>query len=156
MIVDTRTWKSAFQKHAAGVVLVFLGGFIAINGWKIGAGSLSAPGSGFTSVLLGLVLVGMSVGLFFVRGSSDALEEKFADQQIIWRDLATPSLILLALFAFVIALPHAGYAICTFALATLVSILNGIKPVWGLVVGTSVSAGAFLIFKLLLGVPLPA
>lgn len=101
---------------------------VAVASFRLGLGTFSAPGSGFTpfgaSVLLGILSL---VCFLQARG-----REKSAEVQPLFRGKLWPRVILVfvALVAYAQLIPFGGYSMTTFLLMAFLFRIAGQKKAW--------------------------
>jgi putative tricarboxylic transport membrane protein len=104
---------------------------VSVASFRLGLGTVSAPGSGFTpfgaSVLLGILSL---VCFLQARG-----REKSAAAQPLFRGMLWPRVILvfLALLAYAQLIPLGGYSMTTFLLMAFLFRIAGQKKAWRVV-----------------------
>jgi hypothetical protein len=137
-----------------GLVFIALGIIFCAGGLKYKLFHFGSPGAGFFPFLFGLVLIGLSISLFFVSlFAVKKPSEKFFAQDDSLRKIL---LAVGALLAYILLLPYTGFLIITFLF--IVFMFRFIEPAnW-----TSTILSAFLttvicfvLFELWLGVQLP-
>jgi hypothetical protein len=132
---------------AAGAVFLYLA-------WDLSVGTLARPGPGLMPRLVAFGLLGAAVLALFepVREGAevDALPDRAGERR--------QGLVLVSLAAYAAAIPLAGFLLSTAAVMSLISwILNKDRVVKrALVIGVTVAVVIDLVFRLLLGVNLPA
>jgi putative tricarboxylic transport membrane protein len=128
-----------------GLALLALG-----EGWrtwdKIG-------GTGFMPVIIGIIFTLLGLGLLFCRPDPEKDQPIFGTDQAGWRRVGL-TCIIFALF--VLAIPFVGYAIGTTVFLTMIFKIMGVNR-WrtGFMFGIIASASTYVIFKILLSMPLP-
>jgi len=98
--------------------------YIAFEGYRLEIGTLRAPQAGFLVFWSGIVLSGLSMGLFFQASLSKEEKEK----EMLWRGrqwLKGVKLIL-GLLVYVLVLNWMGFLLSTFLL--LLFLLKGLEP----------------------------
>jgi hypothetical protein len=128
-----------------GLALLALG-----EGWrtwdKIG-------GTGFLPVIIGIMFSLLGLGLLFWRHASDEDPPIFGTEEKGWRRVGL-TCILFSLF--VLSIPLVGYAIGTIVFMTILFKIMGVAR-WrtGFVFGVVGAVSTYVIFKILLSMPLP-
>jgi putative tricarboxylic transport membrane protein len=128
-----------------GLALLALG-----EGWrtwdKIG-------GTGFMPVIIGIIFSLLGFGLLFNRRASEEDQPLFGTEQAGWRRVAL-ACIIFALF--VLTIPFVGYVIGTIVFLTILFKIMGVVR-WrtGFIFGVVGSISTYVIFKILLSMPLP-
>lgn len=113
-------------------------------------GSVSQPGSGFFPALIGVALVVFAaVALFAPSAKPEEAQSPARGEVAVW-------IVIIALLAYVLALPHLGFIPSTAAIILL--LLRGIGGVpWrNSLIAAIVAAVACYVLFTRLGVPLPA
>lgn len=107
-----------------------------------------APDSGFLPLVYGILLTGLALATAVEVWRADAAPPQ---------EFRKPLLVLVILAAAVSALPVAGFVICVFALLFLLYAVVERRP-WlpALAVSAATTGALYLVFKVWLGVPLPA
>ena len=137
--------------RVAGSLFFLLGLAAAIEGVRLDLGTPSEPQPGFYPFLAGLLLMGLSVLLIVqdLRGHSDGAEP--------FVQLKAPLLALAGLVAFVAFLRPLGYVPATAILIVILLRVLDVGKWWGYVLAAVlVPIGTYLLFDLLLGIPLPS
>ncbi|MBI4012913.1 MAG: tripartite tricarboxylate transporter TctB family protein [Candidatus Rokubacteria bacterium] len=139
---------------SAGLWLV-VGLVVAVTSARYGLGSLDAPDTGFMPFLAGTVIaLCAAVGLAEAtvrRGRGEGWRPLFGG--VAWH---RPLIVALALAAYVLALPRAGFVVATALF--LGFLFRAVEPVgWPLTVAGSLLAtlGAYAVFELWLQAQLP-
>jgi len=128
-----------------GLALLALG-----EGWrtwdKIG-------GTGFMPVIIGIIFSLLGLGLLFRRPDPEKDEPFFGTEQAGWRRVG---LAFITFALFVLTIPFIGYAIGTIVFLTILFKIMGVVR-WrtGFIFGIIGSASTYVIFKILLSMPLP-
>jgi putative tricarboxylic transport membrane protein len=121
----------------------------AITAWRLGLWQAGAPGPGLFPLLAALMLFGTSIGAAMQR-PGDLGGAEPADRTRLLR-------YALAMLAFAIAFGLLGVVLATFGF--VVGVLRGIERLrWSqaLAVAALLAALSWIVFRQLLGVPLPA
>ena len=141
------------------IVFVLIGLGVALQGGRLGFGTLTEPGPGFMPVIVGtaLFVFGAAQALMTLRESAarpvpaTALDP--AARSTIARE---PLLLLAALGAYVALLPLAGYLVATALLVVAVLRLMGVTGIGRLALGSVIAAvTSYVLFGRLLGIDLP-
>lgn len=138
----------------SGVILLALATAILIEANKLGLGSLKTPESGLFSFMLAIVLAILSLVLL-----RQAIKEKDERRSPLlaeatnWKKIG---MTLGALLAYAFLLEPIGYLVSSFFLIVFLLLAVEAQKWWlTIVVAFLSSAGSYLIFDLLLNVPLP-
>jgi putative tricarboxylic transport membrane protein len=138
---------------ASGAVLVALGLFIISEAWQWDYLTPEGPGPGFFPLWYGIAMVLLAAALILTAVLSDRVSLPMnMEWPRVRRALAT-----WAAFAIAIALLTVLGFVLSFAFFTfyLVRVLYGQSTKVAATVAVSCAAGFFVVFPLLLGVPLP-
>ena len=122
---------------------------------KYGVGTFHAPGPGFITFFAGLILIVLSLGLFFSNFRNQA------DRNNLWNlwaglEFGKVLYVLLLLVAYVIFLKPVGFLITTFLLLVLLFRVKGsyrFKTL--LLMSLLVTAGSYLVFEIWLKAQFP-
>jgi putative tricarboxylic transport membrane protein len=130
-------------------VFLALGVGACLEAHRLGFGSVLAPQPGFFPWFGGLVLVGLSLGLF-----GQAWRGRDADLSPAG-EWTRPAMLLAALVLYVPLLEPVGYPIATIALCT--AALRVLESRWSVALGVSIgiALATFFLFKRVLGIELP-
>ncbi len=128
-----------------GLALLALG-----EGWrtwdKIG-------GTGFMPVMIGIIFSLLGLGLLFSRPDPEKDQPIFGTEQAGWRRVG---LTCITFALFVLTIPFIGYVIGTIVFLTILfKIMGVIRWRTGFMYGIVGSASTYVIFKILLSMPLP-
>jgi hypothetical protein len=133
-----------------GLFLLSLTYFLFARSLKFG--SLSAPKVGFMPQLIGGVAVVVS-GVLFVEalmGKGDKKEVKLDT------DMKSLVLVILSIAAYILTLDILGYLVSSSLLLLAIFTIGGVKGWVRRIIISLISSGAFyVIFKVLLDIPLP-
>lgn len=102
--------------------------------------------------ILSLLLV--LQGVFFAP--EEVREDAFSGSKLIGRHLLAPAVLIALLGLYLLVLEWSGFLISTPVFLLAVMTVLGTGPVRSAAVGIAFTAGAYIVFALLLGVPLPA
>lgn len=140
-------------QRITGIVLLAVAGLViqqAIFVLRINDGG--QPGSGFLPFGLGIILAALAIALIAVNLGPDA------EKSALWAAGAwvRPLLSVLLFAAYALALEKLGYIISVFALVFLwLMVVERKKWLQAVIPGILSAVGVWLIFGLLLNVPLP-
>src|SRR5262245_2328095 len=135
------------------VLLVVAGVYLALAA-KLPFGGVARPGAGFYPVLVAVFAVVVAVAATasaFRGGAREATDAPELDAAARRRVLMSAA----ALAAFCFALPWIGYPVAAFAFVTVVQRSLGGRWSTALLTGALSAAGSYLLFAVLLDVPLP-
>lgn len=116
--------------------------FFAIGAYRLGLGSLKAPGPGFIIFFASIVLLLFSVYGFLSAKGGTPLRLAFSRKGLIRVLLVIISLLLYAKF-----MPVLGYLLSTFVLTCFLLFLNGIKIHKAVVLSVLVSLLSWYVFS---------
>lgn len=128
-----------------GLALLALG-----EGWrtwdKIG-------GTGFMPVIIGIIFSLLGLGLLFGRRASEENQPIFGIEERGWRRVGM-TCILFSLF--ILTIPFVGYTLGTIVFLTILFKIMGVDR-WrtGFIFGVVGAVSTYVIFKILLSMPLP-
>ena len=130
-----------------------IGFYVAFEGYRLGLGSLHKPMPGFLIFWTGIILAGLSIGLF----SQTFLSSKGA-KKTLWEGFQWPRGLKLmsALIVYVLIFKWLGFILGTFFL--LLFLFKGLEPQkWSaaLILSIETTILCFFIFKVLLEVQFP-
>ena len=151
-----KRWKALLQGEVlAGLFLSGLGTFILLRALSLDYTSDIGPGPGFLPLWLGIVIIGLSLLLIFAT-----LRKPFAPNILSHENPNKPSRSLVSWFAImmgVVLLTTLGFY-ASFALLTAFFVLAMEKRSVPVVVAVAAGSafGFYLIFSLVLRVPLPS
>lgn len=139
---------------ATSMFWLFVSVIVSVASFRLGLGTFSAPGSGFTpfgaSVLLGI----LSIVCFL-----QAMErETSAEVQSLFSGMLWPRVIWVfaALFAYAQLLPFGGYSITTFLLMAFLFWIAGQKKAWKVAISSlATTAISYYIFSTWLNLQFP-
>ena len=122
---------------------------------KYGVGTFHEPGPGFITFFAGVILIVLSLALFFSNFRHQADRSSLRS---LWAGLETGKIfyVLLLLVAYVFFLKPVGFLITTFLLLFLLFRVKGsyrVKTV--LLISLLVTAGSYLVFEIWLKAQLP-
>ena len=137
------------------IVWFLVGLGFTLGGLRLGFGNFGAPGPGFLPVLVGGILSGLSIGLFFrsLLAKTKPQAVSFWKEKGSWKKVAFT---LLSLILYLALLNYLGYLLTTFLfLGYLVKFIG--KRGWGLSIFVSILATlvSYSLFARWMGVPLP-
>ena len=134
----------------SSLFLVTLGGFMAWQAETLSIGTAHRPGPGFFPFYLGLLLVGVSLIIFF-----QGLKQQPGDAETgIKRGRVFLALAAIFIYAFIMEL--AGYLLSTFFLMLLLLRMMARKDWWfAPLISLLISFGSYVLFKVWLQVLLP-
>ena len=137
-----------------GLFFLIIGLICLIQGYRLSPGTLSAPGAGFFPFTLSLILVLLSLILFF-----KSLKTRLARMDGIirigtrWKHLLF-ALAVLIIFGY--AIKPVGYILCSFMMLILLfKFVEGRSWRSALILSTSCTLISYVVFAKYLGVPLP-
>lgn len=137
-------------------IWILLGIGLCIESSIIGLGSVSEPGTGFMSFVVGLVIIILAILMRFefTKGERGGPARRIS----LWSntDWKRVIYIIVLLLVYILSLPKLGYLIATFLV--LVLLLKSGEPVkWpaAIILGILASAISYLIFGVWLHVSLP-
>jgi putative tricarboxylic transport membrane protein len=140
--------------RAVPIVLLVAAGAYLILSLQLPFGAAARPGAGFYPVLVAVFAVVVALGATTSAFRSAAPGAAAAvDLDAAARRRVVISVV--ALVAFCLALPWAGYPAAAFAFVTIVLRYLGARWTTALVAGVLSSAGSYGLFAVLLDVPLP-
>ncbi len=132
-------------------VLIPLGIAVTIGALRLKLGTPLHPGAGFFPFLIGLVLIALSV-LLFIRGwvEDGKAHQPFSE----WKQA---SIVVAAQAFYVVTLDFLGYVFSSIVLSFAVLRSMEVRS-WKTLLGASLilSVGAYILFRYLLAVDLPA
>lgn len=142
--------RPAFGEVGLALVFAALGLIWMVGGLRLQFWEGFAPQSGFLPFIYGVLLVGLSgltvAGLFYGMAYE-------GEQQPIGK----PLMVLAALFACVAGLETAGFALSIFlALLFMFVVVEKLNVLFSIGVAAGTAVFLILVFKVWLGVPLPA
>ena len=128
---------------------------IAFLSLKYGVGTFHEPGPGFITFFAGVILIVLSLALFFSNFRDQAERNSLRS---LWAGLETGKVlyVILLLVAYVFLLKPAGFLITTFLLLVLLFRVKGsyhLKTT--LLMSLLVTAGSYLVFEIWLKAQLP-
>lgn len=134
---------------------VGLGAFLCKRGYDLDLGNLSEPGSGFIIFWMGIVMMGLSIGLFFQTFFQKTVPEK---RKPIWSGVRWQKLILVlvSLLLYAYALIPIGFLLSTCLL--LILLYKFIEPQkWSIAISGAILTVlvTYVIFYIWLGCQLP-
>lgn len=130
----------------SAAICMGLGLFMVFRGLAYGFGSLGDPGSGFFPVLVGTVLIGCSIGTFFVG-------ERYVLSNVLELPLRPLLLIPAALFLFGIVAHFFGI-LPAIVVCTIVASLSRreIRPASIIALSVGLAAFVYVVFIVALGI----
>lgn len=136
--------------HAAGLALVLFGALAIVESRALPVGSLRQPGPAFFPIALAAALIVSGVLLAALGGRGAKLVE------LGWEEARHALLIMLGAAAAVFLLERVGYVITMTALLLyLLGIVARRHVAVSAAVAVALAAGTFVLFDMLLRVPLP-
>ena len=141
---------------AGGLLAAALGVFAMWEGTGYAIGTIRRMGPGWFPLALGVLLLalGLALALWGLTRHAAAAEANEEDERADWRALAAVGA---GLAAFAALIERAGLVPAVFALVALASLAAGPpRPLRVLVLAGAVSALSWAVFRLGLGLPLPA
>ncbi|MEW6533036.1 MAG: tripartite tricarboxylate transporter TctB family protein [Thermodesulfobacteriota bacterium] len=138
---------------ASFLILVSVG--TCVMAYQLGLGTASSPGAGFASFGIAFVLGVMSGGMFLKALVKSTREGNWA-QGTSGILKIKPMLILVTLTGYAIFFNSLGFPLCTFILMILLVWVFGRQRLHlALTVSVLTVASSYLLFVMLLGLPLP-
>lgn len=141
---------------AGGMLAAALGAFAIWEGAGYAIGTARRMGPGWFPVALGLLLIalGLALALWGLTRRAARAEAGEDDERPDWRALAA---VAAGLAGFAALIERAGLVPAVFALVALASLAAGPpRPLRVLALAAAVSALSWAVFRLGLGLPLPA
>ncbi len=125
------------------------------GGYDLGLGTLREPGSGFIFFWVGLIMIGLSIGIFIraMRADAEAKEGENLWSGIQWWKIIS---MILSLFIYAYVLSDLGFLLSTALL--LIFLFRGLGPqpwLWAVLEGAGSTLITYLIFGVWLGVQFP-
>ena len=136
--------------RAAGLALVLFGVLAIVESRALPMGSLRQPGpAAFPVVLAGaLIAFGALLAVFGGKGAKIA--------ELGWEEIRHAALIVAAAAAATFFLERAGFVITMAALVLfLMAVVAREHPLWSTLIAVALAGGTFVVFDILLRVPLP-
>jgi len=132
-----------------------VGAFISIEGYGLELGTLQEPGSGFMFFWVGLVMMGLSLGIFI---QALGKEGKAGELMILWAGVQWKKVVyvLAALIFYAFFFQILGFLLCTVIL--LIFLFKVVEPQrWSVAIFGAVLSAlmTYLVFKIWLGTQLP-
>lgn len=150
-VSDTRINPRAV---AGGMLATALGVFAMWEGGGYAVGSIRRMGPGWFPVALGVLLVALGLALALWGLTRHGARAEIDSERADWRALAA---ITAGLAAFAALIERAGLVPAVFALVALASLAAGPpRPLRVLALAAAISALSWAVFRLGLGLPLPA
>jgi putative tricarboxylic transport membrane protein len=150
--VDKQMLKN--KDFIGGLFFLIIGLICLVQGYRLSPGTLSAPGAGFFPFTLSLILVVLSLILFF-----KSLKTRLARMDGIirigtrWKHLLFA---LAVLITYGYAIKPVGYILCSFMMLVLLfKFVEGRSWRSALILSTSCTLISYVVFAKYLGVPLP-
>ena len=140
--------------RAVPLVLLAAGGVYLILALRLPFGAAARPGAGFYPVIVAVfaIVVALAATASALRASPSA-EPDTVELDAAARRRVVISVVALA--AFCLALPWVGYPAAACAFVTVVLRYLGARWTAALLTGALSSAGSYVLFAVLLDVPLP-
>jgi hypothetical protein len=138
----------------SGLFWLVIAILVCINSFRLGVGGFSSPDAGFFPFWSGVVLGTFAI-IVMVSNIKEESREKLIDawKGVQWNKAAW---MLISLFLYSFLLPTIGYVIATIALmAFLLGVISRSKVYVQLVIALAIVSVSYLVFKILLSVPLP-
>ncbi len=139
----------------SGIFWLFFSGFICVESYRLGLGSLHQPGPGFiffwTAVAMGVLSIGVFIRAWATKKTSEPESPIFGRENVL-----KIILVLLALFLYAFFMETLGFIPVTMLL--FIFLLGMIeKKRWGLTIFVSimVTAISYLVFEIWLKSQLP-
>jgi len=141
--------------RAVPLVLLAAAGLYLTLALRLPFGVVARPGAGFYPVLVAVfaLVVALAATVSAFRGAPGA------EAEAVQLDAAARRRVVIsvvALAAFCLGLPWVGYPAAAFAFVTVVLHYLGARWTTALLAGALSSAGSYVLFAVLLDVPLPA
>ena len=138
-------------------IWILLGVLQCAESISLGLGSIGEPGPGFMPFVVGLIMIGLAVALFFE--SHIETVKKRPPKISLWGDVYWKRVVYIALImlAYAVLLPTLGFLLDTFVMMVL--LLKSGEPVkWpaAIIVGALTSGAAYVLFGIWLRVSFPA
>jgi putative tricarboxylic transport membrane protein len=129
---------------------------VCYSGYDLDLGTLQEPGSGFIFFWVGVIMVGLSIGIFMgtLKKAAAPGEFKAIWTQIHWKKII---LVIVALFLYGFAFMPLGFILSTFLL--LIFLFKAVEPQrWSVaILGSVISTlTAYGVFQVWLGSQLPS
>jgi putative tricarboxylic transport membrane protein len=133
-----------------GLFFLLVGLGVALESLRYQLGTARAPLPGLFPFLAGLLLIGLSATLLFKATRGEATEGR------VLGNLRRPAQLIAGLAIYILIAPLLGYVMATTILSMIILRAMETKS-WRVIVLTSlaIAIGTFVIFKPLLGIPLP-
>ncbi|SDH11336.1 tripartite tricarboxylate transporter TctB family protein [Pelagibacterium luteolum] len=149
---------SSVPELSVALGVVTLGIFVVTEALSLGVGSMQRPGAGFAALLFGgsmTVFAAISIFEQLTLARTAASENKQTANVPKFRNLVDPLLIITLLVSYVPIMRSIGYVVSTFFFVTAIALIFSWRK-WSLLLFSAVITGfAYVIFYILLGVPLP-
>jgi putative tricarboxylic transport membrane protein len=129
--------------------------YICAESVRLPLGSFHDPGPGFLPLLVGLILAGLSIICFQTGRTAERKDEKASwYSRERWKNLIW---ILLALFAYAVALDNLGFLVSTFLFLSVLFRVGMEPQKWYWAIGGSAiaSVSCYVVFELWLRTQLP-
>jgi hypothetical protein len=137
----------------SALVFIALSVILCLGSLSLRAGSLHAPGPMIFPLLLGLCLLGLSIGLFLKRAPSPSFRLSALFPRAEWRAVLQ---VMAIFFLFALVFERIGAVVGIFLLMLLLlKVMAGRTVVKAALYSAVVTASAYLLFVTLLGVRLP-
>ncbi len=144
------------KKHDlyGGVFWLVIAAFVSGMGLKFGLGSIGYPGPGFFPFLVGLILLGLSVGILLMGlKERRAAEGNFAQWPFFRKNVF---FILAILFAYAFSLEYVGYVVGSFFLLLYLFKVPGAQKWWfSTLMTVAMVAMTYYVFGVLLQAQFP-
>lgn len=143
-----------FPDRWSSLSLIFLSILLCIESYRLKLGSYYAPGPGFLPFWIGLIIIILSLILFFQSVRMD--QEENIENILMERNWKNILLLIASLFIYTLILEKLGFVISTFVFIAFILRLVETKR-WPVVVNVAVAAalGTYLIFEVWLQTQLP-
>jgi putative tricarboxylic transport membrane protein len=137
-------------------IWIALGVFLCAESSSLGIGGIMEPGPGFMPFVMGAVMIGLAIALFF---ESYLQTRKIPSKKIsLWSDVYWKRVVYVAviMLAYAVLLPKLGYLLDTFVLMVLL-LKSGATIKWptAIFVGALTAGFSYVLFGTWLHVPFP-
>ena len=135
--------------RVAGLILVAIGGIVALETTALPLGTLARPGPGYAPLICAIILAALGLLVSLRRGG-------VALASLRWGEARHAALILAAACFAALALERIGFRLTTLALLVfLLGVIERRHPVAVAAVAFAISFGGYYLFWNVLRVPLP-
>jgi hypothetical protein len=133
-----------------GVILFLVSVGVMLESLRYRVGTAYEPQPGLFTFAAGLLLMGLSLTLIFKAGRGEPPKAQ------VLGNLRRPAQLILGLVVYISISSYTGYLLATTILSIIVLRAMEAKRWRVIIVGSlAVAVGSYIIFKLLLGLPLP-